>query len=196
MPKTCPTCGGARRVQRQLRRAWWQVLLMCPSVSNELCDSCMGCGIVKGTPEEEREFEQQRQRRAEGWAAELRVNSWISQNDYTNIENNWGDASAVLRRTLEVGSGTDVVHAAMILIRHGDYADNFRLMHALNRMHAMRKVLGSMGGLITEVETLAALFLNCGNAELERDVREWARRNEYSISRGSASHLARWGSAK
>jgi hypothetical protein len=34
------------------------VLLLLPEVVDELCGECVGCGVVKGSPEEEQEFEQ------------------------------------------------------------------------------------------------------------------------------------------
>jgi len=62
MPRTCPTCNGLRRIQRDVRRAWWQVVLLRPAIVDELCGDCDGTGVVKGSPEEEQELEQQRQR--------------------------------------------------------------------------------------------------------------------------------------
>lgn len=62
MPNTCPACGGSRRVQRQIRRPWWQVVLMRPSVAEDLCGRCGGIGVVRGTPEEEGAFEERRRR--------------------------------------------------------------------------------------------------------------------------------------
>ena len=62
MPKTCPTCNGARRVRRTISRAWWQVLLLRPATVDELCGQCVGTGVIKGTPEEEQEVILQRQR--------------------------------------------------------------------------------------------------------------------------------------
>ncbi len=57
MPKTCPTCNGSGRVRRDVSRK-----LLRSAVADELCGECLGCGVVKGSPEEEREFEQRRQR--------------------------------------------------------------------------------------------------------------------------------------
>jgi len=65
MPKTCAACDGSRRVQRKVDRAWWQVLLHQPGVLDELCPQCGGVGVVKGSPEEEREFAERRQRKLE-----------------------------------------------------------------------------------------------------------------------------------
>jgi hypothetical protein len=65
MPKTCPTCNGAKRVRRTISRAWWQVLLLRPATVDELCGQCVGTGVIKGTPEEEQEVILQRQRQHE-----------------------------------------------------------------------------------------------------------------------------------
>ena len=65
MPRTCEACGGARRVRRALKRAWWETILQRPSVVDELCGACGGIGVVRGTPEEEEAFERQRQARRE-----------------------------------------------------------------------------------------------------------------------------------
>ena len=65
MPGTCTTCGGARRVKRQVGRTWWQVVLLRPSSVDELCGLCGGIGVVKGTPAEEQAFERKRQQAIE-----------------------------------------------------------------------------------------------------------------------------------
>jgi rubrerythrin len=65
MPRACEACGGARRVQRALKRKWWETILQRPSVVDELCGACGGIGVVRGTPEEEEAFERQRQARRE-----------------------------------------------------------------------------------------------------------------------------------
>ena len=65
MPRTCEACGGARRIQRPIKRSWWETVLQRPSVVDELCGACGGVGVVRGTPEEEEAFERQRQTRRE-----------------------------------------------------------------------------------------------------------------------------------
>ena len=43
-------------------------------------------------------------------------------------------------------------------------------------------------------ERLAEDYLNCGQPALDRASREWARRRGFSVSKGSGSGRARWGS--
>lgn len=63
MPKTCPGCNGSRRLKQDVRRSWWEVVLLRPAVVDELCGQCGGIGVVKGSPEQEEAFERQRQRK-------------------------------------------------------------------------------------------------------------------------------------
>lgn len=65
MPKTCPTCGGSRRVGRAIDRSWWQTLFLRPTTVEELCTQCGGIGVVKGSTDEEQAFERERQRKLE-----------------------------------------------------------------------------------------------------------------------------------
>ena len=65
MPKTCAECSGSRRVQRPTKRSWWQALLLQPAVLDGLCPQCGGIGVIKGSPEGEREFAGRRQRKLE-----------------------------------------------------------------------------------------------------------------------------------
>lgn len=65
MPVECPTCAGSRRIRQKVTLQWWQVLLGRSAILDELCPTCLGCGVIQGTPEvEERqrnEAEQARQ---------------------------------------------------------------------------------------------------------------------------------------
>jgi hypothetical protein len=72
VPKACPTCDGARRVSRTIHRTWWQALLHYSSTAEQLCQTCVGVGIVR-TPEEQQLYlkELNEQRRKERESSEL-----------------------------------------------------------------------------------------------------------------------------
>jgi len=61
----CPQCNGVRKVERSVDRAWWQRLLMRPASVEAYCPACDGTGYIKGKPEEEAEFERNRQEKVE-----------------------------------------------------------------------------------------------------------------------------------
>jgi hypothetical protein len=64
MSKACPNCNGSRRIRRNTRRTWWQIVLLRPASLDELCPVCVGTGVVRG-PEEEKELSLQPQRHQE-----------------------------------------------------------------------------------------------------------------------------------
>lgn len=50
--KECLICRGVGRIQKPLKRAWWQVLLQYPGTTDERCLECFGSGVVPSTKEE------------------------------------------------------------------------------------------------------------------------------------------------
>lgn len=72
MPTRCPTCDGARYACRVAKRNLWQRLLLRPASTKEPCETCSGIGIVKGSPEEEREFEERKKKALDRDLAERR----------------------------------------------------------------------------------------------------------------------------
>lgn len=61
MPFLCQQCSGTRKIQQTVDRAWWQKLLMRPASVEAYCPACDGTGSIKGTPEEEAQFERKKQ---------------------------------------------------------------------------------------------------------------------------------------
>ncbi len=66
VPKTCPICDGARRISRRRERRWWEVLLQRPSMTEELCERCVGTGVVPASVEEEENARRRQQTFADG----------------------------------------------------------------------------------------------------------------------------------
>jgi len=121
-----------------------------------------------------------------GWqpqSTEDTIHLYIARGNYDALKENWLKTKQVLLNDVQSNDTKSAENAALVLIQIGDETILPDLIDAMN----------NNGNL-----TLAKVYLNCGNDELEAAATKWALGNGYRITRteGLGSYAVSWGQKK